>query len=1319
MPSNPRITVRSDDPERDDSAAQGAQRVVHTQGGDYAEGNIDKRIIVAGDLITEEQAYHVAGLPNPYLGLRAFTESERDIFAGRERIVQALVERLSRDDGDRLLFIVGASGSGKSSLARAGLLPALAERLREGGTSVETRIIAHPSHLPASVLVQLIEAGQASPATTTPPMRLILIDQFEEIFSQADGAERSQVLTLLADATVQTDRPLRIIATMRSDFLPQLVADARFEAAERRKVVVRAMHSDELHAAIQRPIQVRYPDKRLEPALVERLARDAVTDAAYLPLLQVTLEDLWRGGELRLGAYHGLAAAIQRRADAVSTYRDYDGLQQEERPPAEQQALLALLLDLVRVAPGEEQWAVRWRRPRAELTQGDPQRAQLIADLTAARLIRTDRETWAANGQERDVETVDIVHEALLTGWSRLKEAIGAERERLRRRERFLLALQEWQANGGQADYLLRGVRLAEAEALQQRGDSVFTEAAAQPFYTQSLQRREQERQQQLRRTRMVVAGLSVLTLIALLAAGVAVGFGRAAQESERDARNSAATAVAEQQRADRNAAEARQQQQAAETQLRVAESRRIAAEATNLLARDEHSERALLLAMEAVQIDANLTSRLALQQVVAARPYRVQILSGHTAAVTSAVFREDGQRILTASEDGTARLWSADGQPFATLSGHTAAITSAVFREDGQRILTASKDGTARLWDADGQPLATLTGHTQQIGSAVFSPDGQRILTASNDGTARLWDGDGQPLATLSGHTAWVTSAVFSPDRRRIVTASYDSTARLWDADGQFLATLSGHTNTVTSALFSPDGQRILTASWDGTARLWDRDGQALVTFSSETARVNNALFSPDGQRILTASADGTARLWDRDGQPLATLSGHTAGVSSAVFNADGQRILTASADGTARLRDADGQLLAILEGHTAQVWNAVFSENGQRILTVSEDGTARLWDTQRQPLATLEGHSAVFSENGQRILTAASDGMARLWSADGQLLATLTGYGAWFSKNGQRILTASSDSTVQLWDSNGQLLVTFEGPLNGVGSAVFREDGQRILTTSTDITVQLWDTDGQPVAELIHDLWVSSARFSPDGQHILTASADGTARLWDADGQLRSILRGHTAAVNSAVFSENGQRILTASADGTARLWDGAGQLLATLEGHTDMVVSAVFNADGQRILTASLDSTARLWSTGGQPLATLEGHTDRVLSAVFNADGQRILTASFDGTARLWDLNGQLLATFTGHPDGSTSAVFSPDGQRILTASFDGTARLWPVELADWLAAAACRVGRPLTEQEIRDYDVPTPLHFDATAFARRQCSPQEQSAAGMKH
>lgn len=236
------------------------------------------------------------------------------------------------------------------------------------------------------------------------------------------------------------------------------------------------------------------------------------------------------------------------------------------------------------------------------------------------------------------------------------------------------------------------------------------------------------------------------------------------------------------------------------------------------------------------------------------------------------------------------AQQWSAT-----LLGGHTSPVNRASFNPDGNLMVTASADDTARIWDLQGKQLTVLSGHSNAVVSAVFSPDGKTVLTASLDKTARLWDLQGKQLVVFRGHTDGLTSVVFSPDGKTILTASADNTARLWDLQGNSLAVLTGHTDKVASAMFSPDGRRILTASWDQTARLWDLQGKSLAILNGHTARLQSAVFSPDGTKILTASDDSSARLWDLQGKSPAMFAGDTLPVLSAAFSPDNKYIVTA----------------------------------------------------------------------------------------------------------------------------------------------------------------------------------------------------------------------------------------------------------------------------------------------------------------------------------------------------------------------------------------------------------------------------------------
>jgi WD40 repeat protein len=646
--------------------------------------------------------------------------------------------------------------------------------------------------------------------------------------------------------------------------------------------------------------------------------------------------------------------------------------------------------------------------------------------------------------------------------------------------------------------------------------------------------------------------------------------------------------------------------------------------------------------------------------------------------------------------------------QPVArvVLRGHGDAVRRAVFSPDGQKVVTASADKTARVWSKEGTLLATLAGHTQEVQCVAFSPDGQQVVSGCLDGSVKVWSTEGKLLATLEGHGQQVNTMAFSPDGRRVVTASADMTARVWTPEGKLRATLQGHSGGVQTAAISPDGQHVVTASLDKTARVWSTSGELLATLTGHTGWVNAAAFSPDGQKVVTASMDATARIWTTDGKLQATLTGHgtgadntgggLAGVLSAAFSPDGKRVVTASQDGTARVWEVDEGMFAVvsgrsawkalarLAGHSHWVFSAAFSPDGQRVVTVSEDGTARVWDVketllQDRWLATLVGHgkgvlSVAFSPDGQQLVTASKDGTARIWSiAEPGVLATLVGHArtvSWaaFSPDGQRVVSGSEDETARVWSAEGQLRATLQGHVHHqVTMTAFSPDGQSVVTASRDWIARVWSTRGEPRFSLQgHRGTVWSAVFSPDGERLLTASEDGTARVWSARGELLLTLQGSTRGVQSAAFSPDGQQVVTASMDGTAQVWSASGEQRAKLQGHRGGVMKAAFSPDGQRVVTASMDGTARVWSVEGKLLTTLEGHgTERVSSAAFSPDGQWVVTASRDKTARIWSVAGRLLATIK-HKGMVESAAFSPDGERLVTASSDGKVRIWPVSI-----------------------------------------------------
>ena len=1238
-------------------------------------------------------------LPAPYVGLRPFTENESLLFFGREPQVRELLAKLERRQ--RFTAVLGASGSGKSSLVRAGLIPALhrgalhapagsdagppcrwnvctfqpgdaplanlakalSEDPRWADNSEHADAVSSLAAMLGTSPLALAELYRQKAAAFEGQSLLLVVDQFEEIFRyrQRNPDEADDFVALLLRSASEA-LPIYVVITMRSDFLGNCVTFHGFpEAINSGIYLTPRLAVEQIKSVIVSPLTLA--GGSIDPVLANRML-NALTGDDELPILQHALLCMWQRASSQgrseidaddfnaicaprqgsVGSAEGGAGATPgpTLSNAIDNHASaiHEALNAEQRRIARQ-----VLLSLVERHDGRD---VRRPQTLRELRQLLPEseHADLHAVLDAFRAESAGfvlpRAGWAIG----DDDLIDISHESLFRQWQLFRDWLDEEDLDVSELREWQRRATRWQAEGG--DWLDDNDR-RRAERWRTR---VQSRGHPETWTTR-------------------YEGPGAYALVDAYIQGSLEWHRKAAERAQ------ALQRQAEEERTARLEAEAELQRAAAERaeeeRARAVTERQQAEESARRLSR--HSRIAYgccvfvafavgivvwLWLQAKEQARETLASDWALKAEELGRQnpdqslliaLEVHKLGLSTKADRTLGWEQTGRVLGSEKADGLLRSAKADYAYSHVLRGHEGAVGSAQFSPDGKTAITASKDSTARLWNvASGTLSRELKGHTASVRSAEFSPDGKTAITASDDNTARLWNVDsGKLLHELKGHTAPVGSAQFSPDGKTAITASDDNTARLWEVDsGNPSHILRCHDRPVLTAQFSPDGKIAITTSRDNTARLWNVDnGQLLRTLQGHERSVLSAQISPDGKTAITASKDQTARLWNVDSdKPRHELKGHEDWVLSAQFSPDGKTAITVSRDKTARLWNVDsGELLHILQGHEGSVLNAQFSPKGDTVLTASDDRTVRLWDV-----------------------------------GSGRLLRVLRGHGSWvrsaqFSVDGRTILTASNDHTARLWmvDSSHEFLV-LPGREKVVWTAQLSPDGKTAITTSKDGTAQLWNVDS---GELLHELkghtsWVVSAQFSPDGKTAITTSKDDTAQLWNVDsGELFRKLEGHEGPVLSAQFSGDGKFVITTSEDKTARLWEvNTGALLYILKGHTDSVVSAQFSPDDKApftAITASNDGTARVWTVAGGELSSrlLQGHDDWVVNAQFSPDGKIALTASDDKTARLWDVaSGGERRVLRGHEDWVVSAQLSPDGKTALTASRDSTARLWDV-------------------------------------------------------
>ena len=925
----------------------------------------------------------------PYQGLSAFGEEEADFFFGREKFVDELVAAVQSKS---LVSVVGASGSGKSSVVFAELVPRLRKledvqiiSFRPGNNPLGNLAIAlnHHCHFPTPLqgenstdtqrrldemlldvdlrndetkLAQFINDHTTSCRITTSPNSLpaneegdgkpkhlvLIADQFEELYTLAPQEERQPFLDALIYAINYAPR-FTLVLTLRADFYGYALSYRPFSDALQKGIYnLGPMNREELRCAVEKPAQKM--KVVLEEGLTDVLIKDLGNEPGRLPLLEFTLTQLWlkpRKWFLTHEAYQeigGLEKALANYADTV-----LDNLSQDDRKRAEQ-----IFIQLVR--PGEGTEDTRRVATRQEIGEKN---WDLVRQLADKRLLVTGCDETSKNKKE----TVEIIHEALIREWRTFRQWIQDNREFRIWQERFKQDVRDWENSNQNSEALLQGTRLAIAESwYKQRKDELKPQG--RDFITASITRREQEQQKQKLRRQLTIFGLTGSSLIALMLAGVAWLQWQNAHFNE--IKNITVS-----------------------SQALLSSGQNLKALLKSLEASIKLKETPSFLVLHRLQEKADIQKQvdISLQNAL----YKVterNRLEKHKDEVTDVSFSPEGNIIATASKDKTAKLWSLDGKEITTLQGHEALVSKVRFSPTGKIIATASWDGTVKLWTREGKLVTTLKENNKKLDSVYgldFSPDGQTIFTADSGGNVKIWTIKGELIKSFKAHNQTILNLSFAPSApldapavnanssngNIFATTSQDNTVKLWSRDGKLLRTLTGHKDWVWSVSFSPNDRKIATASRDKTVKFWSIDGNLIRTLDAHKNSVTSVSFSPDGKQITSAGVGSNVKFWSESGEELQTLRGHKNWVWSVSFATNGNMLATASKDGTAKLWQLKGKKYQIYQAHNSKIYGVNFSPNGKEYVTASQDKTVKIWQRSGELIKTLKWDNNEFLKN------------------------------------------------------------------------------------------------------------------------------------------------------------------------------------------------------------------------------------------------------------------------------------------------------------------------------------------------------------------
>ncbi|BCL39606.1 CHAT domain-containing protein [Nostoc sp. MS1] len=1088
----------------------------------------------------------------PFQGLKPFRLENREFFFGREQLTAKLQQKLAQDN---FLPVLGDSGSGKSSVVLAGLIPALQSQQPNLQMAYMT-----PTSEPIAAL-------QTSLLTFQSQDFVLVIDQFEELFTLcSDEAQRRKFIEQLISLSQQQ----KGVITMRADFWGECAFYPKLkEMMQARQELVAPMDSKELRSAME--MQAAKVGLRFEAGLCNSIVDEVEGEPGAMPLLQHALFELWnrrQGRWLRCEQYKaigGVKGAISQTADTF-----YNNLSPHEKEQVRNIFVRLTRLDEETVQ-GDKQRDTRRRVELEELVPVGGEQAQikkLVEKLAGegARLVVT-----CVNSSTHR-EEVEVAHEALIRYWPRLQNWLNENRIYLQLREKIRDAALDWNQSQRKEEYLeLQGGRLDDAQMLSKQPD--FLNKLETEYVDACVELRQRQHQQKWR-----IAWITILSLLGF--ALFAVFQWREAEIGQIKALSASSKAL-----------------------LLSHQELEAVTEGLQTGKKFQHSF------WQAIWPDADLGNQVrgTLQNVFSEvkESNRFQVKS----QLAPVVFSADDPMIVTQSLDGTVQLWKPDGTTIPwphngrkiaipTNNGQKADVP-VVASGDNEQILALDFKGRLVVTFRQGVRLTPL-----QISSVAFNPTQKIMALASGDRVLLLSLVGDQPLKSLKTQLGPIAALAFKADGKILVTANQDKVGiiQLWNLENNTLInTLEGDMGLQQSVSISSDGQMVAAGGWYG-ATLWKSNGtwhkKLDVGYPNQ---VNALIFSPDGKMLATGGVNKTVKLWNIDGTLYNTFLGHDDAIWGLSFSPDGRIIASASNDNTVKLWQKDSQqngtLLTTFIGHQSSVRSVAFSHDGKTIASASDDGIVKIWQLGGTALKTLlhkdQVYAVAFSPDGKTIATTNGHGWLTLWNPDGTVQKT----GQWhfgpitavaFSPNGQMIATAAGDRQVQIWNSDGTFLRQLEGHKGEINQfevkgVSFSPDSQIIATASVDGKLQLFNSaDGKLLKTLDQENYpIWGVSFSPKDQILASANNDGTIKLWNTDGTLLKILPGHQDAVLGVAFSPDGKTLASASADKTVKLWNIDGTLLKTLPGHQDAVLGVAFSPDGKTLASASFDRTVILWN------------------------------------------------------------------------------------------------------------------------------------------